>query len=83
MPAEDEAGGEAVAEDEAGGEAAAEDEAGDEAAPAVAEPEELAADEVLVQVDTQSSQGDAPYGGMVKCPNCGNIWDGNAQCMCG
>ena len=83
MPAEDEAGGEAVAEDEAGGEAAAEDEAGGEAAPAVAEPEELAADEVLVQVDTQSSQGDAPYGGMVKCPNCGNIWDGNAQCMCG
>ena len=46
------------------------------------EAEELAADEVLVQVDTQSSQGDAPYGGMVKCPNCGNIWDGNAQCMC-
>ena len=59
------------------------EEAGGEPAPAVVEPEELAADEVLVQVDTQSSQGDAPYGGMVKCPNCGNIWDGNAQCMCG
>ena len=59
------------------------EEAGGEAAPAEDEPEELAADEVLVQVDTQSSQGDAPYGGMVKCPNCGNIWDGNAQCMCG
>ena len=58
------------------------EEAGGEPAPAVVEPEELAADEVLVQVDTQSSQGDAPYGGMVKCPNCGNIWDGNAQCMC-
>ena len=58
------------------------EEAGGEPAPAVVEAEELAADEVLVQVDTQSSQGDAPYGGMVKCPNCGNIWDGNAQCMC-
>ena len=82
-PAEAEAGGEAVpAEDDAGGEAAAEAEAGGEPAPAVVEAEELAADEVLVQVDTQSSQGDAPYGGMVKCPNCGNIWDGNAQCMC-